>query len=201
VSESDTVDLGTEQLARSWPPWLIRAAAGVGVAATALIAVATGDRGGDASDGLPDSAPQRPAALHAPPPEAQLDVRRVEADLWDSSGFSYEVTLTNRSDTTLDLIDIGPAMSGTEVAWDRMLVLPAGRTTLVRVDFLVLNCLAATSSAAPAELRIVVRGQAAGSVAALAQVPTTEQAALIEMAGADICSSGGGVDFIGITLG
>ena len=191
--DADTVDLGAEPPTRSWPSWLTRTAAGVGLLATAVIAVATSDRDADVPEGLPDARPEQSTAPHDPPPMAPLDVSGVEVDLWDSNGFSYEVTVTNRSETALELIDVGPAMSGIELAWEHALVLPAGQRTTVRVDFLVMNCLAATSSAAPVELRLVVRGQAVDAVAALAQVPTVEPAAFIESAGQDICGPRGGI--------
>ena len=197
---SDTVELDADEPPRAWPPWLARSAAVVGLAATVAVAVAVGDREAPTPDALPDQPPTRSTPLHDPPPVAALDVSRIEADLWESNGFSYEITLTNSSDTAYDLVDVGPAMSGTELAWDRTLVLPAGRSTTVRVDFLVLNCLAATTSSAPMKLRMVVRGHGVDGVAALAQVATADQAAVIEAAGRDICAQGGG-DLGGIVLG
>ena len=79
-------------------------------------------------------------------------------------------------------------MSGTELAWDRALVLQPGRETTVRVDFLVLNCLAATTSSAPAEVRMVVRARRRRRDGARAEVPTEDQAALINASGEAICA-------------
>ena len=198
VGECETVEIGVEAPARSWPSWLTRGAAGLGLAATAVIGVAISDRDTDPSNAS-DTPPERSTPLRALPPVAPLDVTGIEAELWESNGFSYEITLTNATDTAFSLLNVSPAMSGTELAWDRTLVLPANQSTIVRVDFLVLNCLAATTSSAPAEVRMVVRGQSADAVPALAQVATVDQAAFIDSAGKGICSQGGGDG--GIVLG
>jgi hypothetical protein len=197
AADGDTVDMGVEAPPRAWPTWLTRGAAGVGLVATAAVAVWMGDRDDGTPQALPDAPPQNTMPSHDPPPVAPLDVRGIEANLWDSHGFSYEITLTNTTLTAFDLIDVGPPMSGTELAWDRSLVLEARSTTTVRVDFLVLNCLAATSSTAPMGLRMVVRSQG-DAVTSLAQVATVEQAAVIDAAGKEICAQG--ADAMGIVL-
>lgn len=189
-ADGDTVDVGVGAAPSAWPTWLTRCAAGVGLVATAVVGVWMGDRDDRTPQARPDAPPQRSVPLHEPPPDAPLDVRRIEAELWDSHGFSYEITLTNTTLAAFELIDVGPPMSGTELAWDRSLVLEARSTTTVRVDFLVLNCLAATTSTAPVELRMVVRSRD-DAVASLAQVATVEQAAVIDAAGKGICAQGG----------
>lgn len=202
VSRGDLVDQEDRPRQR-WPAWLTRGAAGVGVVATAVIAVTVGD----GSEPAPPAPSETPPAVSLPindrPPVAPLEVGLIEAEVWDSRGFSYEITMTNRSDTAFDLIDVGPKMSGTELAWDRELVLYPGRETTVRVDFLVLNCLAATSSSAPVEVRMVVRARDGVSRTALAEVPTEDQAALVNASGDAICAqdSVAGGNFTGSGLG
>ncbi len=200
VGGSETVDLGSDRPARAWPTWLTRTVTGLGVLATAVVAVQAGGGGAE----IPENVPDLPAAtsqVRAAPAVAPLRIDQIDAALWDSNGFSYTIALTNDADTAYDLVDIGPGMSGTEMAWDRTLVLPAGATTRVRIDFLVLNCLAATTSAAPAELRIVVRGRSVGAVAELAHLPTDAQGAEIDAAGKAICAPGGGYGPGGSALG
>jgi hypothetical protein len=198
-TESETVDLGLDAPSRPWPTWLTRSATGLGVLAAALVAVQMGS-----GREIPENVPDLPAAsspLNDAPPVARLRISQIDAVLWDRDGFSYTIALTNDADTAYDLVDLGPTMSGTEMAWDRSLVLPAGVTTTVRVDYLVLNCLAATTSAAPDELRVVVRGRSAGSVTELARLPTDQQGAEIDAAGKAICAPGGGYGPGGTVLG
>lgn len=109
AGEDDRVDLGNDAPARTWPTWLTRGAAGLGVAATAAIAIAMGDREDSApqavesppAQALQDKYPTRAPVRAAPPSMAALVSSRVEDGVWDHGRFTvddqdqlFEITLT-----------------------------------------------------------------------------------------------------------
>lgn len=135
--------------------------------------------------------PYREAVPPPPPVMAAIEVGGVGAELWASRGFSYDLALENPTTDSFEIIDIGPPVSGTEIAWDRELVLEPGGAATYRIDYLVVNCLAATTSAVPHELRLLVRRGGADGPVELATIETSEPAAVIEAAGDKICGSAG----------
>lgn len=112
----DLVGLGNDR-PRTWPTWLSRGAAALGLAATAVIAIAIGDRATPqpspdpaaeaAEDQWPTQAPPRGGALSM----ATLVSSRVEGGLWDhgrftldQGRFSFEVTLSGVAATNVDVL-------------------------------------------------------------------------------------------------
>jgi hypothetical protein len=193
---SDVLGVGAakpEPVRPRWPAWVPRVATTLALVAAAGIAIARED-----GDGIPEadttSPPVETAPPHEPPPVASIELVEARAEPWESRGFTYELVLGNPTRQAFELLDVGPGMSGTELAWTQDLEIGAGGEAGLRVDYLVVNCRAATTSAVPTELRLVLRHGGPQGRVELARLPIPEQAAAIEAQGARICPQGAGFD-------
>jgi len=183
------------------PRWLTRGGAVVAVGAVAALAFWTMTRADEPEAvARPEPAvterygPAVTIVRNTPPPIAPLMVTSATGDLWRTRGFSYNLELTNPTDTDYELVDIAEALHGTEMLWDDALVFAHGTSTDFRVDFLIINCVAVVNRAAPAELRLTMRpaGAVPGTAGGVA-VTTLDLSALsaaFEDAGGLRCAEG-----------
>jgi len=117
AEEGDRVDLGPDALTRTWPAWLTRGAAAIGVAVTAGIAVGIADQESSPPQSAADPPAQTvldkyptrgPARVEAPS-MATLVSSRVEEGVWDHGRFTldqgrfgFEITLSGVAVSALD---------------------------------------------------------------------------------------------------
>lgn len=110
----DTVDLGVEVPSRTWPSWLTRGAAVLGLVATAAVAVATEGRVDAPPAAAHEASPAQSDIPNDLAPFARLYASRVEGELWDHGRFSYEVTLSPSG--AAFRLDVASGVSGEDAA-------------------------------------------------------------------------------------
>ena len=117
AGEGDQIDLGPDAPTRTWPAWLARGAAAIGVAVTAGIAVGIADQESSPPQSAADPPAQTvldkyptrgPARVEAPS-MATLVSSRVEEGVWDHGRFTldqgrfgFELTLSGVAVSALD---------------------------------------------------------------------------------------------------
>lgn len=109
AEEGDRIDLGPDAPTRTWPAWLTRGAAAIGVAVTAGIAVGIADQessppksaANPPAQTVLDKYPTRGPARVEAPSMATLVSSRVEEGVWDHGRFTldqgrfgFEITLS-----------------------------------------------------------------------------------------------------------
>jgi hypothetical protein len=139
----------------------------VGIAALGVAAAFLTHQDDATSDSSTDGAPatgavqERPArgtnvASRSGVTTVPLSATTSDGVLWKSRGYSYVVRVWNGTATPLALIDVTASASGTEILWNDPVTVPARGSADLKVDFLLVNCAAATAPA-PRELRLRVK--------------------------------------------
>lgn len=199
----EVLDDGTT--GRAWSRWLTRTGAVV-VSAAAGTALWVGLERPEPPAPEPVATesygPPITIVRNAPPSRAPLELAAATAELWTTRGFSYDLELTNPTSTAYRVLDIRHAVNGTEMLWNESLVLETHATTTLRVDFLIINCVAVLDRPVPAALRLTLRPEGAAPGLAggveIADLDLTELSAELGAAGGVRCADGA-ASVIGLT--